>query len=149
MVVQRRCGHDTSVETLARSGLAAAEAAGMLDYLGASQAGLAWVAWRRGNLAEARAQALTALEAWRRSATPYPFYWQALWPLIGVALAQARPTDAIAHARCLHEPGQQLLPAELAALTTAALHAWDAGQADSACDHLCRALNLAQQSNFS
>ena len=138
-VVHRRQGHDTAVEAFARRGLAAAEAAGMLDYLGASQAGLAWVAWRRGaaiqqgaSLAEAEHLALVALEAWCHYGTPYPFYWQALWPLIGVALAQERPAEAVAHARRLHEPGQQLLPADLAALTAAALDAWDAGQFDAA-----------------
>ena len=49
---------------------------------------------------------LAALEAWRRYSTPNPFYWQALWPLIGIALAQERPAEAIAHARRLHERGQ-------------------------------------------
>ena len=124
-VVHRRQGHDAEVEAFARRGLAVAEAAGMLDYLGASQAGLAWVAWRRGDTSPLLCAAWSKPNGWRwprwrpggATAMPYPFYWQALWPLIGVALAQERPADAIAYARRLHDPSQQLLPAELAALT--------------------------------
>ena len=112
----------------------------MLDYSGASLAGLAWVAWRRSSgaptagLAEAERLAQAALEAWQQHGAPYPFYWQALWPLIGVALARERPADALTHARRLLEPGQQLLPPGLAALIQAAVDAWDAGRAAAAAE---------------
>jgi hypothetical protein len=80
---------------------------------------------------------------------PYPFYWQALWPLIGVALAQDRPADAISYARQLCDPSQQLLPSAIEEPLVAALAAWDAGQADEARQLLHRALDLAQQMNSS
>ena len=80
---------------------------------------------------------------------PYPFYWQALWPLIGVALAQDRPADAISYARQLCDPSQQLLPLAIEEPLVAALAAWDAGQPDAARNLLHRALDLAQQINFS
>ena len=112
-VVHRRQGHDTEVETYARRELAVAESAGMLDYLGAGRANMAWLAARRGDLVEAERLGQAALEAWRTYAMPYPFYWQMLWPLIGVALAQDRPADAIPHVRQLCDPSQQLLPAAI------------------------------------
>ena len=65
-------------------------------------------------------------------AMPYPFYWQALWPLIGVALAQDRPADAILYARQLCDPSQQILPWNIEEPLAAAVAAWDAGQPDEA-----------------
>ena len=56
------------------------------------------MAWRRNDLPEAERLAQAALDAWRLQAMPYPFYWQALWPLIGVAVAQDRLADAVAYA---------------------------------------------------
>ena len=145
----RRQGRPTETDIYARRGLAVAEAAGMLDYIGANRASLAWVAWQRGDLAEAEQHAQAAMEVWRRFAMPYPFYWQALWPLIGVALAQNRPADAIFHAQKLCDPSQQILRSEIEEPLTAAVGAWEAGRPDDARDLLLGALDLAQQMNFS
>ncbi len=147
-VVHRRQGRDAKAEPIARRGLGVAEAAGMLAYIGANRAGLAWVAWRRNDLSEAERLAQAAWEAWRLHAMPYPFYWQALWPLIGVAVAQDRLADAVAYARRLCEPDQQVLPSELVAFLTAMAGAWDAGRPDEAGDFLNRALAMAQKSNL-
>ena len=148
-VAHRRQGRVAEVERSARRGLAVAEAAGMLDYIGANRAGLAWVAWQGGDLAKADQLAQTAIEAWRLFGWPYMHYWQALWPLIGVALAQDRPADAISHARQFHAPNQLALPQAIEEPLAAALVAWDAGQPDEARHLLHRALDLAQQMNFS
>ena len=104
----------------------------MLDYIGANRAGLAWVAWQGGDLAKADQLAQAAIEAWRLFGWPYMHYWQALWPLIGVALAQDRPADAISHARQFHAPNQLALPQAVEEPLAAALAAWDAGQPDEA-----------------
>lgn len=148
-VVHRRQGHDASAEAYARRGLAVAESAGMLDYVGAGRANLAWLAERQGDLSEAQRLGQAALEAWRLFAMPYPLHWQALWPLIGVALAQDRPADAISCARQLRDPSQQALPPAIEQPLVAALAAWDAEQPDEARQLLHCALDLAQQMNFS
>jgi hypothetical protein len=145
----RRQGHDAEVETYARRELAVAESAGMLDYLGAGQANLAWLAVRQGYRGEAERLGRAALETWRTYAMPYPFYWQALWPLIGVALAQDRPADAISCARQLCDPSQQVLPPAIEQPLVAALANWNAGQSDEARNLLHRALDVAQQIDFS
>lgn len=147
-VAARRQGHDAEVETFAGRGLTVAEAAGMLDYIGACRGNLAWLAWRRGELAEARRLGLAALEAWPRPLAPYPFHWQALWPLIGVALAQGQIADAVAHARSLLDPTQQALPAAIEQPLAAALTAWDAGQPAIARGLLTHAFDRAQSMNL-
>jgi len=156
-VAYRRQGDAAAVSGVAHRGLAVAESAGMLDYVGACQANLAWLAWQRGGAstpfsaghAEAERLGEAALEAWRRHPAPYPLCWQALWPLIGVTLAQARPAAAIAFTRQLLDPAQQALPPAVEQPLAAALAAWDAGQPDAAHDLLSQALDLAQQANLS
>jgi tetratricopeptide (TPR) repeat protein len=148
-IAYRRQGDAAAVSSVARRGLAVAETAGMFDYIGACQASLAWLAWQQGDHAEAGRLGEAALEAWRRHPAPYPLCWQALWPLIGVNLAGARPAAAIAYARQLLDPGQQFLPPVIAEPLAAASSAWDADQPDAARDFLQHALNLAQQMHFS
>lgn len=148
-IAYRRQGDDAAVAEVARCGLTVAAMGGMFDYIGACRANLAWQAWRQGDHAEAGRLGEAALEAWRRHPSPYPLCWQALWPLIGVNLAGARPADAIAYARQLLDPGQQFLPPVIAEPLAAALSAWDADQPDAARDFLQHALNLAQQMHFS
>jgi DNA-binding SARP family transcriptional activator len=148
VTVHRRQGHAAEVETYARRELAVAGSARMLDYFGAGQANLAWLAVRQGDLIEAERLGHAALETWRTYAMPYPFYWQALWPLIGVALAQDRPVDAIPHVRQLCDHSQQALPPAIEQPLVAALAAWDAGQPDEARNLLHRAIDVAQQLNL-
>ena len=153
----RRQGQEAGVESYARRCLDLARAAAMYDYIGAGQAGLAWVAWQRSlaaaapaaSLAEAERRGQLALEAWQQHPAIYPLHWQALWPLLGVALAQGRLADAIPHARTLCAPEQQILPAALAEPLAAALAAWDAGQTDEAHQNLQYAVDSAQMTRFS
>jgi DNA-binding SARP family transcriptional activator/tetratricopeptide (TPR) repeat protein len=149
MVVHRRQGRVAETEAAARRCLAMADEVGMLVYVGASRAGLAWAAWQRHDLADVERRARQALATWQKYAGSYPLYWQALWPLIGVALAQGPIADAIPHARTLCAPEQQALPAALAEPLAAAWAAWDAGQPDDARQKLQSAVDLAQQMNFS
>jgi DNA-binding SARP family transcriptional activator len=148
VVTRRRQGQDAEAETLASRTLAAARAAGMFDYIGAAQGSLAWLAWRSGDLDQAARQGAAALPAWRQHAAPYPFHWQALWPLIGVALARGHVNDAVDHARSLCDPSQQQLPSPIEEPLLAALAAWDAGQPDVARDRLLQAIDIAQQAKL-
>jgi tetratricopeptide (TPR) repeat protein len=143
-VAHRRQGDAAALADVARRGLAVAESAGMFDYIGACQANLAWLAWRQGDFVEAERLGQAALEAWRRHPAPYPLHWLALWPLLGVSLAQSRLADAIPHARQMLDPAQQALPRAVEQLLLAALAAWDAGQPTAAHDLLLRAVDLAQ-----
>jgi DNA-binding SARP family transcriptional activator/DNA polymerase III delta prime subunit len=145
----RRQGDDADVTSYARRCLALANTANMLDYIGAAQAGLAWAAWRRDDLAEAARLAQAALATWREHAAPYPLYWQALWPLLGMALAQERLAEAVSYARQLLQPEQQALPARLEEPLAAALAVWDASRPDETRDFLHHALTTAQQIHFS
>jgi tetratricopeptide (TPR) repeat protein len=65
------------------------------EYLGIARANLAWLAWRQGKLSEAQVNGRAALEIWRGQPVKYVFCWLALWPLIGVELAQNRLAEAI------------------------------------------------------
>jgi DNA-binding SARP family transcriptional activator len=144
----RRQGHDADVTIYARRCLALAKTANMFDYIGAAQAGLAWLAWRRDDLAEAVRLAQVALAAWREYTAPYSLYWQALWPLMGIALAQEHLAEAVSYARQLLQPEQQALPTRLEKPLEAALAAWDSGRSDAARQLLHHALTTAQQMNF-
>lgn len=144
-VAARRRGREAEVETFARRGLAAAEATGMADYIGACRGDLAWLAWRRGDLAEAEQQGRAALAAWQRHPAPHPFRWQALWPLIAVALVEERTDDAVDFARSLLDPAQQALPP---AIEQSLNDAIAAAQPAAAAESLARAVAAAQQMNL-
>lgn len=153
----RRQGDEAGVEGYARRCLDLARSANMFDYIGVGQAGLAWVAWQRSLAADAPADQVAevkrrghlALEAWQQHPAIYPLRWQALWPLLGVALTQGRVADAIPHARTLCAPEQQVLPSALADPLAAALAAWDAGRAEEARQNLQNAVESAQLTKLS
>jgi DNA-binding SARP family transcriptional activator len=148
LAAARRQGDDADVTSYARRCLALAKTANMFDYIGAAQAGLAWIAWRRDDLAEAVRLAQAAQAAWREHAAPYSLYWQALWPLMGIALAQEHLAEAVSYARQLLQPKQQALPTRLEKPLEAALAAWDSVRPDAARQLLHHALTTAQQMNF-
>ena len=118
------------------------------EYLGIARANLAWVAWREGNLTEAQVNGRTALEIWRARPVEYVFCWLALWPLIGVELAQNRLAEAIDYARLLLAPEQQPLPEALRAGIEAALQVWDAGRTDMAHTYLQSTTTSAQEMGY-
>ena len=158
LIAARRQGHEDDVGRYAHRCLKKAAAVQMLDYLGAAQAGLAWLAWRRDDLDEAERLAQAALADWNKHPFPYPLSWQALWPLLGLYLAQERLAEAIACARQFFAPDQQTLPPNLAKSLTAALSAWDDDQPNAARQEVAhqnaarqplrQALAAARQMNF-
>ncbi|MFL5801098.1 MAG: ATP-binding protein, partial [Roseiflexaceae bacterium] len=133
--------------SIARS-LAVATAGQMIEYLGTANANLAWVAWRAGDLAVTQEHGRAALELWRQASLAYPFQWVALWPLIGVALAQDQLSEAISYARALLTPVQQRLPDALMVVVEEAVQAWDRGQPETAHARLRRAIAVAQEMGY-
>lgn len=120
----------------------------MPDYVAAARANQAWLAWRKGDLPAAEQLCLEALAQWRQSPLVYPFQWQALWPLLAVALAQDREDDAWSCAEALLEPTQQQLPDPLNTALQAALEANAADKFPDARAHLHRAKAIAQECGY-
>jgi tetratricopeptide (TPR) repeat protein len=139
------------VEETRRAGLRAlafATEVGMPYYIGMAKANLAWVAWREGNLDEARELGQAALALWSESSIFIPVRWTALWPLIGTELAQERIPEAMVYARMLLAPAQHLPPEVLYSVIEAALAKWDAGQQDTARRDLDQVTVMAQQMGY-
>ena len=110
VVTLRRLDRVTEVRARVAEAMSVVAAGQMWEYLATAQANMAWVAYREGDLAGAREQSQAALQIWRELPLVYPFKWTALWPLLGVAIAEGRLADAVEHARALLAPGQQRLP---------------------------------------
>ncbi|MDQ2715571.1 MAG: AAA family ATPase [Chloroflexota bacterium] len=108
----------------------------------------AWLAWREGNLVEAKAYSRAALEESQAQQDSDIFRWVGIWPLLGMALAQERFVEAMDYARMLLEPTQQLPPEALRGLLEAALHAWDTERQEEARVLLQRAMPLAEQMGY-
>lgn len=142
----RRQGWKAPVADYARRTLQAARNTKMHDYLGAALASQAWLAWHQGQLDEAARLGRQAQHEWDAYMSHYPFQWQALWPLIGVALAQERDAEAIDHARRLLDPGQHALAPTIEAPLASALAAWEGRRPAEARALLEHALETALES---
>ena len=147
-VLSRKRGQLEETRQFSSQALAVATALQRPEYIGMAKANLAWVAWREGNLPEAQANGLAALELWRPLQIVYMLHWAALWPLIGIALTQDQLAEAVDFARLLLAPQQQSLPDALNALVEAVIWSWDAGQLEVARTHLQQAAALAQEMNY-
>lgn len=150
-MLQRKRGRVDGTHHYCTRGLAAAEAAVMPEYVGTARANLAWVAWRKGDVAEAQAHGRAALAAWQQLPVGHAscsFQWTALLPLIAVALARGSVEDAIAPARALLVSWQQRLPDAVTACVSEAIRNWEQGQEDSAASCLRDALDVAQRTGY-
>jgi DNA-binding SARP family transcriptional activator len=126
----------------------AAKAAQMPEYVAAAKGNLAWIAWRRRDLLTTEQRGQEALVLWRQSPLVYPFQWQALWPLIAVALAQKHEYKAWDYTKALLKPTQQLLPDILSTSLKKAVQAKAKGQVKVAQIHLNRAIESAQEIGY-
>jgi hypothetical protein len=113
-------------------------------YAAAAHAALAWVAWRRGDLAGAEAEAQTALAIWGEpDVLNHPLVWTAVWPLIGVSTARNAWDRAMDYVPLLLDPNQQQLPEAMTAALEKAISAWNDARADSAQRYLQQAAQIA------
>ncbi len=147
-VLSRKRGLVDETRRLSVEAQAVATALQLPEYIAMAKANLAWVAWREGNLLEAQTNGLAALELWWPLQVIYMFQWAALWPLIGVALAQDRLTEAVDHARLLLAPQQQSLPDTLNALIETAIRSWDTGQLEEARTYLKKSTPIAEKMGY-
>jgi tetratricopeptide (TPR) repeat protein len=147
IVCRKRGQVEETRHSIARS-LAAATVVQMPYYIGMAKANLTWVAWREGNLSEVEANGRAALELWQQTPVVYPFQWAALWPLIGVRLAQGQIPAAIDYACSLLAPTQQRLPDALSAVVEEAIRAWEEGEPETAHTYLNQATELAQEMGY-
>jgi tetratricopeptide (TPR) repeat protein len=146
-LLHRRLGEVEEVRSLGQKGLAVATRGKVPDHVGASQANLAWVAWRERHIEEAVQGCLAALESWSRGLS-YPLHWLALFPLMAIDLERGRIEDAISRARMLLRPEQQRLPDELARPLASAREARDRGGADFGREALEEAARAARRLGY-
>jgi DNA-binding SARP family transcriptional activator/tetratricopeptide (TPR) repeat protein len=147
-VLHRFRGDMDKVAEFALQAQEAAEAARMPDYVAAARGNQAWLAWRDGDLPAAGQKGEEALASWRQSPLVYPFQWQALWPLIALAVAEGREDRSWGYMGALLAPTQQLLPDRLGASLEAALHAQAAGQTRAAQTQLGQAMQSAREMGY-
>jgi len=141
--------HDVeAVRTLLPQAFDAARETGgrhVRSRMAGGMAGAAWLAWQDG-----RRDEVTRLadEIERLSAAPLGFgvmyRWVYLFPLLAVRLQAGELDAAVAAARRIIDPAQQLLPGELTAALAGAGLAWDQGSPAETAGRLTEALALAR-----
>jgi len=146
-VACRKCGQVEETEGYALRTHEAAVALENLSYIRAARANLAWVAWREGDRTRALEHGRAVLELAQRQGRG-PFQWMWLCPLIAVALADDRISDAVEYAAGLVEPTQQRLPDTLETTIEGAIGAWERGKAEQARSHLERAVEEAREVGY-
>lgn len=138
-VVRRRQGLLAETETLSRQARELAEAGGMGVYVSTADANLAWVAWRRGELAAARALAEQALAGLRGASARSPYFWTALLPLAAMALARGEVDGCAAYLGAMTATDQQVLQPALMSALQLVVDAAPAALADACADALRQA----------
>jgi class 3 adenylate cyclase/tetratricopeptide (TPR) repeat protein len=145
MVARRKLGDVEGTRERLDTVIEAATTASLPEYEAMSLANRAWVAWRLGDAADAMSSARAALDIWQGLQIRYPFDWMALWPLVGIAVADGRVAEAMEHIRKMLPSPQQPLPEPLRAAVERTLEAWDSGRSDEAEQRLGRAMAIARR----
>jgi len=140
--------HDTeAVRTLIPQTRTAAGKDGI--YVALTVAAQAWLAWQDGHPDEViRLAGRIAEFDLDALVTGGRYRWVNLFPLIAAQLRSGDTAAAVAAARQIVDPAQQLLPDDLMAALDAACAAWDRGEAGQAADGLAGALDLAHDLHF-
>ena len=140
--------HDTeAVRALIPRAIGALEEGDM--RIAVAMACQAWLAWQDGRpdevlklAAEIAEWDLTTIGSGAR------YKWVHEFPVIAVRLSRAEVAEAVTAARQLLDPEQLQLPDDLTAKLEAACAAWDAGDPDTAKQHLTDGLTLAHELDF-
>ena len=147
-MLYRMRGQADQVRHYAAQSLALATERQMIEYIGMAKASLTWLAWQENNWTQAEVEGKAAVALWQQAPLSTPFQWTARWPLLAVAQAQHRMTEAIDHAQAMLKPDQQRLPAALSSYLEEAVASWQRGQHAAADGCLRQALELAQQLGY-
>ncbi len=124
LIVQVRCLSYLSVAyrrsrdpaaTLSYSDRAIALAAqlGMVEYVAMAKASLSWLAWSEKRYSDAKSLGQEALKLWHEMEDPYGVDWEALLPLIAIAVAERKWDEAIEYTRGLFGENQHPIPPRL------------------------------------
>ena len=141
--------HDTqAVRTLLPQTFAAARAAGR--HMGGSRiagrlAVAAWLAWQDG-LPDEVVRLVAEIKKYDRSTlgTSAMYEWMYLFPLLAARLQAGEIAEAVAAARQIIDPSQQVLPDDLTAALAAACESWDQGDPAGTAQCLTEALAVAR-----
>jgi class 3 adenylate cyclase/tetratricopeptide (TPR) repeat protein len=128
MVAGRKQGNVDTVREAIGSVIERAREASLPEYEAMALANRAWAAWRSGEEEQAVTDAQAALDMWEGLPVRYFYDWMALWPLLAMALASGRVEEAVAYARRMLLPPQQLLQQPVRTMVENAVHAWDSRQ---------------------
>ncbi len=121
----------------------------MTEYIGLTEANLAWASWREERLLEAKAHGRSALQAWEQTAiADFPFKWTALFPLLAIAREENDLARAIEWAHSLLEPTQQPLPDPVTAALRTMIRAIDTGAPIAVNQALERTLRAAAEARL-
>ena len=117
-VAYRRSGDNEATRRYAERTISLARQLGMVEYVAMAKASLAWLAWRQGRFQDVESLGSEALALWHGMDDPYGVDWQALLPMIAVAVAEGKIDEAVANVRGLFGENQHPLPAALVAAAT-------------------------------
>ncbi len=150
-ISSRMRGHIDEVQRMAIQSEEIASRAGMPEYRGTARANLAWAAWRKGNMAEARTNALEARDQWQKIPAGHAscsFEWTALFPLMAITISEGSLEQAIGYDRALLDPTKMRMPDPLEETLKSAIIYWEKNQSGPAMAQLQKSLELAKEYGY-
>jgi len=147
-VAYRRSGDLNEAHQCADRTMALAGQLGMVEYVAMAKANLAWLAWREERSGDANSLGNEALALWHGMEDPYGVDWQALLPLVAVAIADDRFDSAIEYTRGLFGENQHPLPPPLTAAAEEALNTWQTTGATDVQPKLEHLIAVAKQIGY-
>jgi DNA-binding SARP family transcriptional activator len=132
-------------QSYATEALVLCEREGEPTYTASAKANLGWVAWRQGNIHQAKDLSLNAFEKWSEY---YPFRWLALWTLIDINLQEGQLAQAVDYTRQIIATRQQALPEEGINKLTELVKFFERGNIIQTKNMLLRILNWAKEEHY-
>ncbi len=99
VIASRSVGHVDDTRTMARDTLLLASSIKMPDCIGVAPAALGWVAWKRDDADEARAECQAALDVWAQPSCVHPFQWSGALTMLAVQASRAAPRHPLCQGR--------------------------------------------------